>query len=520
MKAILVARVSTDDQAEALPAQIYKLQDYALKNEFNFELVEIKESAYKGDRIEFNKVIDRLTSYKETVALVFDKVDRYSRDSSSPEVRTLNTMCKAGKIELHFPSDYLVITKDSSANQWLMLSLNTSFSQYYSNSISDNVKRRNEQMRRDGIWTGKAPSGYLNTVRDNKKWIDIEPTESQAIKDAFTMYSSGSSTLMDIKKHWQNKYELIAPISTIDKILKNPFYYGIMRVNGGHYEHHYEKLTTKDIFDQCEDVRNGYKSKPNSTGGLPFAYKGLIRCSECDCLVTFETKKQKYTYGHCSQFKGRHGASYVREAEFTSQFENMLRRIVVPDGVASTILELINADRSKLIAEKENRLSTIKGEIGRFENRIDRLYEDYLDGKIDENLYERKTKEYQSSLVNLKTQLSTFELSNFDRYETVSHLLEVARNGYKTFSKLDYLGKRKILKKVLSNSQLSGNLLLLKMKRPYELMAFCNDNSTWQGLKDDYRTYCGIASFHSRYITTSKQKVRQQTQQGSQRRAQ
>jgi len=102
MKAILIARVSTDDQAEALPAQVYKLQDYALKNELDFELVEIKESAYKGDRLEFNKVIARLSSFDETVALVFDKVDRYSRDSSSPEVRILNTMCKAGKIELHF----------------------------------------------------------------------------------------------------------------------------------------------------------------------------------------------------------------------------------------------------------------------------------------------------------------------------------------------------------------------------------------------------------------------------------
>lgn len=481
MKAILIARVSTDDQAEALPAQIYKLQDYALKNELDYELVEIKESAYKGDRLEFNKVISRLTSFKETVALVFDKVDRYSRDSSSPEVRTLNTMCKAGKIELHFPSDYLVITKDSSANQWLMLSLNTSFSQYYSNSISDNVKRRNEQMRRDGIWTGKAPSGYVNTVKNGKKWIDLEPIESLAIKDAFSMYSSGTATLMDIKKHWENKYELIAHVSTIDKVLKNPFYYGVMRVNGSLYQHHYETLTTKQMFDACEAVRSGYRSKPNSTGGLPFPYKGMIRCADCGCLVTFETKKQRYTYGHCSQFKGKHGAQYIPEKKFTDQFEAMLKTIVVPDEVANTILELINKDREQANSEKETRKTTLEAEISRYENRMDRLYEDHLDGKITENLYERKYKEYSDSIENLKTQLSTFELSGFDRYETVSHLLDVARNSHKIFSKLDYLGKRKLLKKVLSNSELNGDQLLLKKKKPYELMAFCNENSTWQG---------------------------------------
>ena len=481
MKAILIARVSTDDQAEALPAQIYKLQDYALKNEFDFELVEIKESAYKGDRLEFNKVISRLSSFKEIVALVFDKVDRYSRDASSPEVRALNTMCKDGKIELHFPSDYLVITKDSSANQWLMLSLNTSFSQYYSNSISDNVKRRNEQMRRDGLWTGRAPTGYLNTVKDGKKWVDIEPIESLAIKDAFSMYSSGTATLMDISRHWQNKYELVAPVSTIDKILKNPFYYGVMRVNGKLYDHHYETITTKAMFDQCEDVRNGYKSKPNSTGGLHFAYKGLVRCSNCGCLVTFETKKQKYTYGHCSQYKGKHGASYVSESSFTSQFESVLKKIIVPDDVAETILKLINSDKAKNIVDRGVRINILKSEISKYENRLDKLYDDHSDGKMEDSLYDRKTIEYQNSIKNLQTQLSTFELSESDRYETVSHLLDVSKNAYKIFSEQDYLGKRKILKKVLSNSELFEKRLLLKLKKPYELMAFCNENSTWQG---------------------------------------
>lgn len=481
MKAILIARVSTDDQAEALPAQVYRLQDYAIKNDFDYDLVEIKESAYKGDRLEFNKVIQQLNAFSETVALIFDKVDRYSRDPSAPEVRLLNTMCKEGKIELHFPSDYLVITKDSSANQWLTLSLNTSFSQYYSNAISDNVRRRNEQLRRDGIWTGRAPIGYINTVKDNKKWIDVDPLKSKAIKDAFEAYSSGTSTLIDIKRFWESKYGIKAHVSGVDKVLKNPFYYGVMQVNGKQYDHHYEKLTTKAMFDQCEAVRSGYKSKPNSAGGLPFPYKGIIECAECGCAITFETKKGRYTYGHCSQFKGKHGAKYLREERFTEEFEQMFKSIVVPDDVIEQILTLINEDKSKVINEKRNTIAGLKAEASKYENRIDRLYEDYLDGKVDETLYDRKSKAYRTMVDNLNTQISTFELSETDRYETVSHLLEVSRNAHKVFKGSDYLGKRKMLKKVLSNSRLMNDTLLLKMKKPYDLMAFCNNNSTWQG---------------------------------------
>ena len=481
MKAILIARVSTDDQADALPAQVYKLTDYALKNDFDFELVKIQESAYSGDRIEFNKVLSSLSHYSELVVLVFDKVDRYSRDPSSPEVRTLNALCKQGKIELHFPSDNLVITKDASASQWLMLSLNTSFSQYYSNSISDNVRRRNDQLRRDGIWTGKAPKGYINTVKDGKKWIDISPIEAQAVKEAFEMYASGMTTLKLIRDFWYAKYNIVSTVSHVDVILKNPFYYGVMRVKGNLYEHHYDRIVAKEIFQECERVRNGYKSKPNSVGGLPFPYRGVIRCADCGCLVTFELKKGKYKYGHCSQFKGKHGAEYVREEELTSQFEKILKKIVVPDDVMKQILDLINEDKHILNATRDAKISTIRAEIARYNTRIDKLYDDHVDGKIDDTLYGRKKSEYESKLATLSDQQSIFELSGDGRYETVSHLLDVAKNAHKIFSEADYLGKRKILKKVLSNSQLSGKSLLLELKKPYNLMAFCSENSSWQG---------------------------------------
>jgi len=79
---------------------------------------------------------------------------------------------------------------------------------------------------------------------------------------------------------------------------------------------------------------------------------------------------------------------------------------------------------------------------------MDRLCEEHLDGKVKEELYARKSKEYGNSIASLKTQLSTFELSSFNRYETVSHLLEVSKNAHKIFAETDYLGKRKILKKV------------------------------------------------------------------------
>ena len=481
MKAFLIARVSTDDQADALPAQIYRLKDYAEKMKYDYEVFEIKESAYKGDRQKFNEVISRVFTINETVALVFDKVDRYSRDSSSEEVRILNSLAENGKIELHFSSDHLIITKDSSAGQKLMLTMNTAFSQYYSNAISDNVKRRNEQMRRDGLWTGKAPLGFLNSVKDGKKWIDIDPLTSLAIKDAFSMYASGMSTLQEIKKHWLVKYGIRSHISTVDKILKNPFYYGTMRVQDRMYDHRYETLVSKELFDQADAVRKGYKFKPHRWAGLPFAYRGLIKCTDCGCVVTFETKKQKYTYGRCTQFKGKHGASYVSEQDLTNQISKIISQIAVPEDICKLVIERIHQDIAASTKSVDEQKMALELQITKLENRSDRLYEDYVDDKIDEIFYERKSSEYKESIIKLKTQLSAFETSSDDRIKSVSYLLELSKNAHKLFKSGDYNEKRKIVKMLLSNLELKDKQLRWQLKKPFEMMAFCNNNSTWQG---------------------------------------
>ncbi|MDR3646322.1 MAG: recombinase family protein [Candidatus Babeliales bacterium] len=84
MKAILIARVSTEEQKEAgnsLPAQVARLEIYC-KNR-NFEILKVcsfDESAYKNQRSEFDNIIDYIISQKDKVAVCCDKVDRISRN--------------------------------------------------------------------------------------------------------------------------------------------------------------------------------------------------------------------------------------------------------------------------------------------------------------------------------------------------------------------------------------------------------------------------------------------------------
>ena len=124
MKAILVARVSTEEQREAnnsLPAQMTRMEDYCKR--CNFEILErfsFDESAYKEKRDEFDRILAYIDAQEEKIAVCFDKVDRLSRDIFDKRVPILYNKAVEDTIELHFVSDGQVIDKKMSAGDKFM----------------------------------------------------------------------------------------------------------------------------------------------------------------------------------------------------------------------------------------------------------------------------------------------------------------------------------------------------------------------------------------------------------------
>ena len=84
MKAIIIARVSTEEQKEAglsLPAQLTRLKNYCQNKDFTIiKNFSFDESAYKDEREEFDRIFKFIIEQKEKIAICCDKVDRLSRN--------------------------------------------------------------------------------------------------------------------------------------------------------------------------------------------------------------------------------------------------------------------------------------------------------------------------------------------------------------------------------------------------------------------------------------------------------
>src|SRR5262249_1008948 len=85
--------------------------------------------------------------------------------------------------------------------------------------------------------------------------------------------------------------------SQIQHILMNPFYYGEMRIKGKLYPHNYPPLISKELFNQCEQVRLG-SSRATTTrySEKPFVFRGLIKCATSGRTVTCDLKKGRHSY--------------------------------------------------------------------------------------------------------------------------------------------------------------------------------------------------------------------------------
>lgn len=323
-KAVILARVSTSRQEkEGLSLkeiQLPLLRDYAsdrgmeVLKEFTFS-----ESADRKIRSKFHEMVDFVKDSKNIKTIIAYRVDRITRNYRDAVL--IDELIKDYDKEVHFVDDRLVINKNSQGRDIQDWDLKVFLAKQYLNRLKDDAKNSAALKLNRGEWPGQAPFGYINTSIDSRrKWIEPDPIKAEIAKFIFSEYASGSVSMDQIAKKVLEKYNQKIAKASIDRMLKNKFYIGIMQYDGKEYEHNYESLVSLEIFESVQEVKASYKKQTGfKYAGLPFPYRGLIHCGECGLKVSPEQKKKKYVYYKCTEHNGKHGAKYIREEKITEQ---------------------------------------------------------------------------------------------------------------------------------------------------------------------------------------------------------
>lgn len=474
MKAILIARVSTEEQKEAgnsLPAQVARLESYCQRLGFTImKICSFDESAYSHQRTAFDAIIDLILSQNEKIAVCCDKVDRLSRNVFDKRIATLYEKALGDEVELHFVSDGQIINSRISAVEKFQFGISLGLAKYYSDAISDNVKRAIEQKLRKGEWPGKAPYGYKNIdLPNDKKSIIQDEYEAHIVRKVFEIYATGALSIEHVCAKIKNEHGISWRHTYLHKMLRNPFYHGIMIINQKEYPHCYPPIITESLFKEVQIARTRFKKQSSKYAGHNYMYRSMIRCGDCGLAITPE-KQKGFVYYHCTQFKGKHNATWFREEKITEIIGEVFKQLQAPKEAAKEAFASLTELSQHKIEFQEQETKKLTQEQKTNAHMMDNLYLDRLKGRITESDYDRFYQKLKDEAADIAIRFEQIQEADQDYYITAKYVLELLTRAHDLFVSSEVEERRQLIKLVLSNLRIEGENLLYELNKPFDVV--------------------------------------------------
>lgn len=413
-KYFLYARKSSEDderQVKSIEDQINEVSDHARK--FNIPItkvyIESKSAKYPGREV-FNEMLKAVIKAKESVVILSWHPDRLARNSvDGGQIIYLIDIGKISKLE--FPMFWFEPTPQG----LFMLQIAFGQAKYFSDNLSENVKRGNRNKVKRGEWLSNPPFGYIRNSKTGN--IDIVPEQAEIVRQLFKLFATSKYSFSDLSRHLfylgiKNKSGKILKCSNVKHLLTNSVYIGLIRYKGEIFEGNYETIISQELFDEVQSkIRK--KAKPaKHINRHNFLFMRIFRCGECGEAITAQIGKgdEKYRYYRCTKKNTRCTQAYVSEESLIKQIKEFLRTIKLPEGWYD---EMLDRARVKEIEDRTNRrrieLEHSK-KLDEVETKLGKLTNHFLNQVIGETEY-LKAKE---KLIKLKVSLQNKRLDKRD----------------------------------------------------------------------------------------------------------
>lgn len=487
----LIARVSDVEQRKALPAQRKRLYEYAMKNQWieerDFEYIEFDETASKQNRKVFNHlVIEPIRNAESPMIIVFDKIDRFSRDSSSKEKADLKRFCESDKLEMHFPSDNLFIHKNSPAADIFRLDIGVSLAAYYSGSIRDNVKRRFEQLLADGIWVHRAPIGYKNiTIQETgmskpMKDIIVDKDRAHYIVKAFNLRALGMPYSLIAKELISDGYvsrktgKSKLSKGDVEKIINNKFYYGIMTHNKKEYKHKYKSLIDRALYNRCQLVKDQRKSMKTKWNSLDFNFNDVLHCGKCGRSIS-SFRAKKWVYLKCANPECTN--PNTAESLVIGSIEALVKNLTIPEVLIEKVVDELKKKHDDQQIYYAQSIASVREECDQIGKKMENWFEKLVDERITPEQYDKIVQTLTKRQEDLNDKLDILTKGNKDFLVTASYLLDLISRADELFKLADESQRSKLIGFLVSNLQLDDKKLSFTVNYPFDEVAKAKEKS-------------------------------------------
>lgn len=440
------------------------------------------ETAKSTGRTNFGEMVEYLRKHPGARVVLVEKTDRLYRNLK--DWVTLDEL----DIEIHLAKEGTVLSADSRSSEKFMHGIRVLMAKNCIDNLSEEARKGQMEKAEQGIWPSKAPLGYLNvTATDGKKIIEPDPALAAMVTKLFERYAAGHYSLKALTKEAHAdgfvypKSGNRVPVSTVHAILRNRLYSGMFEWNGKLHQGRHEPLVSIELWERVQGVLTGRNTTPIHSHGREFAFSGLMKCADCGCAVVAEIKKGKYIYYHCTgHADGNRGnpsdcrREYVREEALETQFAALLDRLYFDEEVLEWVREALKSSHMDERREHEDAIKRCQAEYKRLEDRLNAIYLDKLDGRIDQTFHDRLAKAWKTEQVRLLREIERHRDAEHCYRDDGIKLLELARNAGALFAKQETHEKKRLLNLVLSNAIWRQGEIEADFRQPFDLLVKTN----------------------------------------------
>jgi site-specific DNA recombinase len=459
---------SVERQSLSIPAQKRKVKELFPDIKV-VKWLEESMSAFKPGRPDFETMMQMLRN-NEADGIVAWHPDRLSRNEVDAAVITYGI--RTGLIkDLKFGSYFF----DNSPEGIMMLQNVMSHSQYYSSKLSKDVKRGNEERRKNGQLTGRALEGYMNVInpQDPSRTVMAKDDERFNLRrQMWDLMLTGECSVPEVtdiaNNQWGyrtrgNKRYASGHVSrnAIYNMFTNIRYAGKIPVPGAESEYEdasYPAMVTMDEFNRVQRILGRKDFRIYSTK-KEFTFRPLLHCGECGCLITAEEKtkhykngtSKTYTYYHCTGVRKCSQCKYVTEGTLEQQFIQLLGKYTILPQFKDWALETLEQNNEIETTDINNILETQNKAIEAAHKEMKRLIKMASKELIDDEQFKEEKKDLDKEIKQLEKELVETKERAENWYDSTVEFLELAVHGREKFINGDIKTKQEVLSNLGQN---------------------------------------------------------------------
>lgn len=449
-RCVIYLRVSTAEQAapghHSLDAQQILCSRYA--EGAGFQVVEIlRDEGYSGRTINrpgMRRLIEYTSAHPPTPiqAILIQDTSRMGRDTT--EYLLFRRQLRERGIEL------VAVTQpniDSSPEGTLVDTILAGINQYQSEEKGRRVCIAMTKKFEEGWWPNKAPLGYLNVVRDGRHFVEPDPKTFDLVRLAFTLYASGRYSQIALAKFLQERgltgrEGTIMSRTSMNKLLSNPFYWGLLRWSGQERPGLHEPAVDRIVWERCQAVTAQHNQYAVRVRKHKFLLSGLLVCDDCRSHLSHTVVARKGNrYYHCPS-RSYCKQPYFPDEKIEGKVAELIGSIELTEDFITRVVDKVRVLLDRTNAFQNAQRSTLLRHRTLTESKRNVLEQKLLKRLFSDEAFARNYQIINDELDTVDRQLTDLEASRRVDVDKLREILLFARDLPKAYAQASPALKR------------------------------------------------------------------------------